>query len=230
MQPTPARPPRPHASASAAHAPFAASSIKTLRRVNATKGFELLREKRVSMRFLARDRSNSRDGRRCVIYPMIATSAGFVIREHRIPTAKARPYIVTLGPDGNVWFCESGADRIGRLSTRDYTTAEFPLPHCDSVPIGIIAGADGNLWFTQSAGHRIGLDGLRLAQRPPSFACLGQQLGRMALRAVQTATSGSLEQTSIRWGASRRRAKSLNIRRASPQWDSVIRPPLVGRA
>ena len=47
---------------------------------------------------------------------MIATSARFVIREHRIPTAKARPYIVTLGPDGNVWFCESGADRIGRLS------------------------------------------------------------------------------------------------------------------
>jgi hypothetical protein len=63
---------------------------------------------------------------------MIAPSARYVTREHRIQTAKARPYIVTLGPDGNFWFSESGADRIGRLSTRDYTIAEFPLPHRDS--------------------------------------------------------------------------------------------------
>ena len=78
------------------------------------------------------------------------------IREHRIPTPDARPYIVALGPDGNVWFCESGAGKIGRLSTRDGTFAEFPLSDAECMPIGIIAGIDGNLWFTESHAHRIG--------------------------------------------------------------------------
>ena len=52
----------------------------------------------------------------------------YTIREHRIPTPDSRPYIVTAGPDGAIWFCESGADKIGRLSTTDYRFTEFPLP------------------------------------------------------------------------------------------------------
>src|SRR5258706_9396428 len=81
---------------------------------------------------------------------------GYEIREHRIPTRDARPYILALGPDGNVWFCESGADKIGRLSPRDYAITEFALPSAGAMPIGIVAGADGNLWFTEHAAHRIG--------------------------------------------------------------------------
>ena len=37
------------------------------------------------------------------------TSAKPVIREHRIPTPDSKPYIAVEGPDGNLWFCESGA-------------------------------------------------------------------------------------------------------------------------
>ena len=89
-----------------------------------------------------------------VIVPTRAPSR-YEIREHRIPTPNAGPHPGS-GPDGNIWFCENGADQIGRLSTRDHSFAEFPLPSKGAAPVGIIAGADGNLWFTEYAGHRIG--------------------------------------------------------------------------
>jgi hypothetical protein len=137
--------------------PIPASPIKTLRGVNGTKAFELLREKRVSMRFLARDRSNSRDERRGAVYPnddCHLLSVRYPRAPHPDREGAALHRDARSGRQCPV--CESGTDRIGRLSTRDYTTAEFPLPHRDSVPIGIITGADGNLWFTESAGHGIG--------------------------------------------------------------------------
>ena len=78
------------------------------------------------------------------------------IREHKIPSPGSRPYILTFGPDGHLWVCESGAARIGRLSLRDGTFAEFATSTPESRPIGITAGADGNLWFTENGGHKIG--------------------------------------------------------------------------
>ena len=32
----------------------------------------------------------------------------WAIREHRIPAKGSEPYICTEGPDGGVWFCQSG--------------------------------------------------------------------------------------------------------------------------
>ena len=43
------------------------------------------------------------------------------IREHKIPSAASAPYICVEGPDGNLWFCESGADKIGCFDTRTAT-------------------------------------------------------------------------------------------------------------
>src|SRR5580704_9527064 len=65
-----------------------------------------------------------------------AQPTGYTIREHRIPTEDARPYILAQGPDGHIWFCEHGADKIGRLSTIDYRFSEFSLPAKASMPIG----------------------------------------------------------------------------------------------
>ena len=59
---------------------------------------------------------------------------------HRIPTADSRPYLVALGPDGNLWLCENGASRIGRLNPHDGTFAEFATPTAQSRPVGIAAG------------------------------------------------------------------------------------------
>src|SRR5258706_12389247 len=52
---------------------------------------------------------------------------------------------ITLGPDGNMWFTEASAGKIGRI-TPDGTISEFFV---GGWPYGIVAGPDGNLWFTQ---------------------------------------------------------------------------------
>ena len=65
------------------------------------------------------------------------------------------PADIVVGPDGNLWFTESGVDRIGRI-TPSGTITEFTTPTADSNPLGLIAGADGNLWFTESGGNAIG--------------------------------------------------------------------------
>ena len=79
-----------------------------------------------------------------------------IIREHRIPTEGAKPYIATEGRDGALWFCESGASKIGRLDCKTYAFTEFALPTANATPIGIIPGPDGNLWFAEKTGNKIG--------------------------------------------------------------------------
>src|SRR5690242_8834619 len=75
---------------------------------------------------------------------------------HPIPTPDAKPYITVVGPDGRLWFCESGTGKIGRLDLDDGTFSEFPTPTANSRPIGIIPGPDGNLWFCENAANQIG--------------------------------------------------------------------------
>ena len=63
---------------------------------------------------------------------------------NEFPTS-GQPERIITGPDGNLWFTESGA--IGRITTAGVVT-EFPLPVGSSDPEGIAAGPDGNIWFT----------------------------------------------------------------------------------
>jgi streptogramin lyase len=65
------------------------------------------------------------------------------------------PYAITAGPDGNVWFTEWLADKIGRI-TPNGTISQFQIPTAASRPYGITAGPDGNLWFTEERGDKIG--------------------------------------------------------------------------
>src|SRR5436190_16587140 len=78
------------------------------------------------------------------------------IREHKIPTANSGPYICVEGPDGALWFCESGAAKIGRLDPATAAFTEFEIPTRNATPIGITVGGDGNLWFCEKAGNKIG--------------------------------------------------------------------------
>jgi len=75
--------------------------------------------------------------------------------EYPLPTAAAGPRSIVAGPDGNLWFTEADAGKIGRI-TPDGTVAEFPLPSAAAEPWRIAAGPDGALWFTEMAGNRIG--------------------------------------------------------------------------
>ncbi len=64
---------------------------------------------------------------------------------------------ITAGPDGNVWFTESAANRIGRITPAGVVT-EFSEGLGSAAPSQITAAADGNLWFSGwfLEGGRIG--------------------------------------------------------------------------
>jgi streptogramin lyase len=62
---------------------------------------------------------------------------------------------ITAGPDGNLWFTEWLADKIGRITPSGSIT-EFQIPTAESHPYGITAGREGNLWFTEEHGDKIG--------------------------------------------------------------------------
>ncbi len=67
----------------------------------------------------------------------------------------SEPAGITTGSDGNVWFTEAVANKIGRITPWGAIT-EFPLePQHGSSPVGITRGPDGALWFTIESG-RIG--------------------------------------------------------------------------
>src|ERR1700722_6464244 len=83
-------------------------------------------------------------------------AADVEIRLHPIPTPDAKPYIIVVGPDGALWFCESGTAKIGRLDQSTGRFTEFATPTESSRPIGIIPGPDGNLWFCENAANQIG--------------------------------------------------------------------------
>jgi streptogramin lyase len=74
--------------------------------------------------------------------------------EFALPTPGAAPSGIAAGPDGNLWFAETGIDRIGRIRP-DGVVNEFGLTP-GSAPADVVAGPDGNVWFTERGGDRIG--------------------------------------------------------------------------
>ncbi len=71
-----------------------------------------------------------------------------------IPTRNSRPVGITAGPDGDLWFTESRANRIGHVVALRVREIRIPAPGGD--PRGIAAGPDGALWFTEVGPNRIG--------------------------------------------------------------------------
>jgi virginiamycin B lyase len=70
-----------------------------------------------------------------------------------LPTAAAEPQDIVQGPDGNMWFTERGANKIGRISgTNPGTIEEFDVAAGTTSPDIIVVGPDGALWYTQSNG------------------------------------------------------------------------------
>lgn len=77
------------------------------------------------------------------------------------PTIKVKAYTsdqagrITTGPDGALWFTETVAGKIGRITTAGVIT-EYALPASNSYPFGITTGPDGALWFTEVHSQQIG--------------------------------------------------------------------------
>src|SRR5437588_5666462 len=77
------------------------------------------------------------------------------IHEFPLPQRNGSALAITSGPDGNLWFTEFKANKIGRMTTRG-SVKSFPVPTPNSRPNEITAGPDGNLWFTELSASQIG--------------------------------------------------------------------------
>jgi streptogramin lyase len=78
------------------------------------------------------------------------------IREFAVPTLSSTPNGIAAGSDGNLWFTEYTANKIGRI-TPSGTVTEFTITTpADSAPRQIAPGPDGALWFTEFSAGEIG--------------------------------------------------------------------------
>ena len=71
-------------------------------------------------------------------------------------TANSAPQSITAGPDGNLWFTESAANKIGRITPTGVVTEFVNGLSAGSKPWGITSGPDGNLWITERGTSKIG--------------------------------------------------------------------------
>ena len=76
------------------------------------------------------------------------------VRYFTIP-ANACPDVITLGPDGALWFTAGVSNQIGRIMPSGAMTI-YALPHAGSHPEGITTGPDGALWFAERGANQIG--------------------------------------------------------------------------
>ena len=78
-----------------------------------------------------------------------------VSSEYPLLTAAAQVTGISKGLDGSVWFTETAANKIGRLSSTAVVT-EFPIVTPGAAPLMITNGPNGALWFTESGTNAIG--------------------------------------------------------------------------
>jgi len=75
-------------------------------------------------------------------------------------TVQAKPIYIKAGPDGNMWFTELDASKIGRV-TDEGLINEFDIPKVpelttSSRPIAIIPDPGGlGMWFSEEAGNNV---------------------------------------------------------------------------
>jgi streptogramin lyase len=77
------------------------------------------------------------------------------IKYFSVPSLERTPYWITPGPDGNLWFTDVSANKIGRI-TPTGRIVEFRIGK-GKRPKTIVTGPDGNLWFTESSADKIGV-------------------------------------------------------------------------
>jgi streptogramin lyase len=88
----------------------------------------------------------------------VRTTPAGVMKRFAIPTASSGPSGIAVGPDGAVWFAETGSGKIARVEA-DGGIKEFAIPPLSdggtSAPFDLTAGPDGNLWVTLQFANAI---------------------------------------------------------------------------
>src|SRR5262249_15099262 len=71
-------------------------------------------------------------------------------------TAAAQPYYIAYDPvDGNFWFTEWAANKVGRINPVTRAVSEYPIPTPKAFPEMITVDASGNVWFTEPSVKKI---------------------------------------------------------------------------
>lgn len=94
------------------------------------------------------------------------TSRTIAIEEFPLPSKDSVPGVLSVDPQGNVWFTEGGGgysklaavplnNKIGCLRT-DGSITQYPTPTQESAPTSIHVGIEGHIWFTERAGNNLG--------------------------------------------------------------------------
>jgi virginiamycin B lyase len=89
------------------------------------------------------ERSGDRIGR---LDPSAANVQASIV-EFIVPGVGSRPTEITVGPDGNLWFVQSGSDQVGQMTPGGVITE-----HGIQNPVGIASGSDGAIWITDTDG------------------------------------------------------------------------------
>ncbi len=78
------------------------------------------------------------------------------VTEYPIPTPTSQPFGIVSGTDGNLWFTEQAANKIGK-STPSGVISEFPVTTTSALPTEIANGPTGTnkLWFTENGVGKI---------------------------------------------------------------------------
>lgn len=85
---------------------------------------------------------------------IVEKGAAQTITTYAIPTANSSPIAITTDADGNVWFTEYAANKIGRMTPAGVFT-EFAVPTPNAALPGITHGSDGNIWFVEQVANKI---------------------------------------------------------------------------
>lgn len=90
----------------------------------------------------------------------VMSPTGTLLATYTPPTPNAGPTFVVAGPDGNMWFAEVMANKIGRITMSgqitEYKIPTATPPYCAGAIGGLAVGPDGDIWFTERFNEKIG--------------------------------------------------------------------------
>ena len=87
-----------------------------------------------------------------------AAARAVTVQTFPVPSGAANLSDIVAGPDGALWFTETGANKVGRITTAGQIT-EYPVPNLasglqDTGPTQIVSSG-GALWFLTDIGESV---------------------------------------------------------------------------
>ncbi len=65
------------------------------------------------------------------------------------------PEEMVVDGEGNVWFIDVNANRLGRFNPKDSSVEVFTIPTPNAYPRGLVMDDSGNIWFAEANSNRI---------------------------------------------------------------------------